>query len=116
MENTIEKLEKEIKRYVEAFVTALELNSDDGLSLIDAESSKYAREAKESEEAWIAISRREIAQMTGVRKFKSLWVEKRRLVGMLYDKELMRRFMVVAEWYGISFDSKYQFSGMTFIN
>jgi hypothetical protein len=115
-EKPLEKLENEIKRHVEAFIKALEYKNEIGDGLLDAESVEYAEKAKESAEVWIQKSRRELAQMTGDRKFKSLWQEKRRLVGMLYDKELMRRFMVVAERYGISFDSKYQFSGMTFIN
>jgi hypothetical protein len=110
----IEKLESEIKRHVEAFITALEQNDNESLWSLDAESSKYAREAKESEEAWITISRREIAQMTGQRKLKNLWKEKRRLVGLLYDKHLMRRFMAVAERYDISFSPRRQFSGMSF--
>ncbi len=115
-EKPLEKLVHEIKRHVEAFITALEQSDEGGLRLLDVESSAYAQYAKESEAFWIEQSRREIAQMTGQRKFKNLWKEKRRLVGMQYDKYLMRRFMAVAERYGISFNSKYQFSGMTFIN
>ena len=115
-EKPLEKLVNEIKIHVEAFVTALELNDEGGRRLLDVESAVYAEKAKESEVVWIEKSRRELAQMTGDRKFKSLWQEKRTLVGMQYDKHLMRRFMAVAEKYGISFNSKYQFSGMTFIN